>query len=71
VGVTATAEAFDATGVEMEALTACTVAGLAIYDMCREADPAMEIDEVAVWRKSGGRSGSWSRQADGSVVNQR
>jgi len=54
----------DRTGVEMEALTACSVAALTIYDMCKSADKNMEIGEVALWEKTGGRSGSYRRSQD-------
>lgn len=50
------------TGVEMEALTAVSVACLTLFDMCKAADPAMEIFGVKVLTKSGGKSGHW--QAD-------
>jgi cyclic pyranopterin phosphate synthase len=50
------------TGVEMEALTAVTVAALTIYDMCKSSDRTMTIEHVALWEKSGGRSGSWRRE---------
>ena len=49
------------TGVEMEALTAVSVAALTIYDMCKAVDRGMEIDGIALLHKAGGRSGSWSR----------
>ena len=45
------------TGVEMEALTAVSVAGLTIYDMCKAVDRAMQMDQVRLVRKSGGKSG--------------
>ena len=48
------------TGVEMEALTAVSVALLTIYDMCKALDRGMEIGGVRLLRKEGGRSGSWS-----------
>lgn len=51
------------TGVEMEALTAVSVAALTIYDMCKAVDKAMVIDEVCLQHKEGGRSGIWSRTA--------
>lgn len=51
----------DRTGVEMEALHACTVAALTIYDMCKSADKAMVIGEIALWEKTGGRSGVYRR----------
>ena len=50
-------ETVDRTGVEMEAMTACTMAALTVYDMCKSADRTMTIDGVALWEKSGGRSG--------------
>jgi len=58
-------ETVDRTGVEMEALTACCVAALTIYDMCKSADRSMVIGELALWEKTGGRSGQWKRHADG------
>lgn len=51
------------TGIEMEALTAVTVAGLTIYDMCKAIDRRMVIEDVCLVRKSGGRSGDWVRDA--------
>ena len=54
----------DRTGVEMEALTACTVAALTIYDMCKNGDRTMSIEGVQLWEKSGGRSGTWRRDDD-------
>jgi cyclic pyranopterin phosphate synthase len=45
------------TGVEMEALTAVSVAALTIYDMCKAVDPAMRITDIRLARKSGGQSG--------------
>ncbi len=54
-------EAVDRTGVEMEALTACAVAALTIYDMCKSADRSMSIGDLCLWEKTGGRSGSWRR----------
>jgi cyclic pyranopterin phosphate synthase len=52
------------TGAEMEALTAVTVAGLTVYDMCKAIDRGMELTDVGLVEKSGGRSGSWSRDAE-------
>ncbi|HVB19416.1 MAG TPA: cyclic pyranopterin monophosphate synthase MoaC [Acidimicrobiales bacterium] len=49
------------TGVEMEALTACTVAALSLLNALLEIDPNASIQEVALMRKSGGRSGDWGR----------
>ena len=54
----------DRTGVEMEALHACSVAALTIYDMCKSADRAMVIGEIALWEKTGGRSGTYRRTPD-------
>jgi len=51
----------DRTGVEMEALHACAVAALTIYDMCKSIDRGMTIGELALWEKTGGRSGVWRR----------
>ncbi len=56
-------ETVDRTGVEMEALTACSVAALTIYDMCKSTDRSMVIGELALWEKTGGRSGVWRRQS--------
>jgi cyclic pyranopterin phosphate synthase len=47
------------TGVEMEALTAVSVACLTLFDMCKAADPAMEIGNIRVLTKEGGKSGNW------------
>jgi cyclic pyranopterin phosphate synthase len=52
------------TGVEMEALTACSVAALTIYDMCKSADRSMVIGEIALWEKTGGRSGIYRRAVE-------
>lgn len=48
-----------ATGVEMEALTACSVAALTVYDMCKAADKGIVIEHVRLLHKSGGKSGEW------------
>ncbi|MCY3829401.1 MAG: cyclic pyranopterin monophosphate synthase MoaC [Rhodospirillaceae bacterium] len=49
------------TGVEMEALTAVSVAALTVYDMCKAIDRGMTIGDIRLEEKSGGRSGDWSR----------
>jgi cyclic pyranopterin phosphate synthase len=49
------------TGVEMEAMTACTIAALTIYDMCKSVDKHMTISDVQLWEKTGGRSGTFRR----------
>jgi cyclic pyranopterin monophosphate synthase len=54
-------ETVDRTGVEMEALTAATVACLTIYDMCKSVDRSMVIGDIALWEKTGGRSGIFRR----------
>jgi cyclic pyranopterin phosphate synthase len=60
--VEAHVETTDRTGVEMEALHACAVAALTIYDMCKSADRAMTIEDLALWEKTGGRSGTYRRE---------
>ncbi|MGE0102726.1 MAG: cyclic pyranopterin monophosphate synthase MoaC [Blastocatellales bacterium] len=62
--LTASASTSDRTGVEMEALTAVSVAALTLYDMCKAIDRAMTIEHVRLERKSGGRSGDWRRAGD-------
>jgi cyclic pyranopterin phosphate synthase len=62
IGVEAQVEAVDRTGVEMEALLACSVAALTIYDMCKSIDRSMTIENIALWEKIGGRSGPWRRK---------
>ena len=64
IEVEASVDTVDRTGVEMEALTACSVAALTIYDMCKSADKTMVIGEIALWEKTGGRSGPYRRTAD-------
>jgi cyclic pyranopterin phosphate synthase len=61
VEVEAQVETIDRTGVEMEALTACSIAALTIYDMCKSVDRTMVISELTLWEKTGGRSGSYRR----------
>lgn len=51
------------TGVEMEAMTAASVAALTIYDMCKAVDRWMTISEIQLVRKTGGKSGDWERPA--------
>ena len=63
VEVESQVETVDRTGVEMEALTACAVAALTIYDMCKSTDRSMVIGELALWEKTGGRLGTWRRQS--------
>src|ERR1700712_3639629 len=54
IAVEAQVDTVDRTGVEMEALHACSVAALTIYDMCKSADKAMMIGDLALWEKTGG-----------------
>lgn len=61
VDVEASAEAIGRTGVEMEALTACAIAALTVYDMCKALDRSITVEQLGLWEKSGGRSGYWRR----------
>ncbi|MGI9600982.1 MAG: cyclic pyranopterin monophosphate synthase MoaC [Acidimicrobiales bacterium] len=61
IDVEAHVETVDRTGVEMEALTACSVAALTIYDMCKSIDKGMVITDMTLWEKHGGRSGTYRR----------
>lgn len=60
VELTASVRTTDRTGVEMEALTAVSVAALTLYDMIKAVDPAARIDDVRVIRKQGGKTGVWT-----------
>ena len=60
--ITATCKLAGQTGVEMEALTAASVAGLTIYDMCKAVDKGMVISEVKLLEKKGGKSGHWQAE---------
>ena len=60
--VTATARTTDRTGVEMEALTAAAVCGLTLHDMVKAVDPAAVLTDLRVERKTGGKTGTWTRQ---------
>jgi cyclic pyranopterin phosphate synthase len=55
----ATAETLGRTGVEMEALTAASIALLTIYDMCKAVDRGMRIESLGLEEKRGGKSGHW------------
>ena len=61
IAIESQVDTVERTGVEMEALHACAVAALTIYDMCKSADRAMVIGELALWEKSGGRQGHYLR----------
>lgn len=62
VEITARVEAVDRTGVEMEALTAVSVAALTVYDMCKAIDKEIEIRRIRLLAKSGGKSGPYMRR---------
>ena len=62
IGVEATVRAIDQTGVEMEAITAVSVAALTIYDMCKSHDKEMTISNIRLLKKSGGKSGTYVRK---------
>ncbi len=64
IDVEATVRCTGKTGVEMEALTAVSIAALTVYDMCKAADRAMRITDVRLARKSGGRSGDWKTEEE-------
>src|SRR5947209_4134318 len=59
--IEATVRVFGRTGVEMEALTAVSVAALTVYDMCKAVDRGMSIERIRLEEKSGGRSGTFQR----------
>lgn len=61
VAITATASTVAATGVEMEAMSAAAVAALTVYDMCKALDKAIEIREIVLLEKTGGKSGTYVR----------
>lgn len=65
VAITATVRTADRTGVEMEALTAVSVAALNVVDMVKGLDRSVTITDVRLVAKSGGRSGEWRREEDG------
>jgi cyclic pyranopterin phosphate synthase len=62
VEITATCRLRGRTGVEMEALTAASVAALTVYDMCKGVDRGMVVTDLRLLRKSGGKSGDWERE---------
>ncbi|MGI8579777.1 MAG: cyclic pyranopterin monophosphate synthase MoaC [Solirubrobacteraceae bacterium] len=64
VTLTAEARTTAQTGVEMEALTAASVAALTVYDMVKGVERGVEIASVVLLEKSGGRSGTWRREGD-------
>jgi cyclic pyranopterin phosphate synthase len=62
VAITSKVTTTAVTGVEMEALVAASVAALTVYDMCKALDKGIEIREIALERKSGGKSGDYNRR---------
>lgn len=64
VDITATAKCTGATGVEMEALTAVSIAALTVYDMCKAVQKDMEICDIRLLRKTGGKSGDFIRDCE-------
>ena len=69
IEITAVTEIVERTGVEMEALTACAVAGLALVCSLLELDPEASVQDLTLWHKSGGRSGEWQRSEPGAPRN--
>jgi len=65
--ITARVHTYGQTGVEMEALTAASVAGLTVYDMCKGVDRGMRMEAVRVVLKKGGHSGTWMERKNGAV----
>jgi len=61
IAIQCTVRAFERTGVEMEAMTGAAVAALTIYDMCKAVDRGMTIENICLDKKSGGKSGTYTR----------
>lgn len=64
VRITVAVETDAKTGIEMEAITAASVAAITLYDMCKAVDRGMEITHVRLLEKSGGKSGTWTRKEE-------
>lgn len=71
IEIRSTAATVAGTGVEMEALTAAAVAALTIYDMCKALDKSIEIREIVLTRKSGGKTGDYIRDDKGSTLRRK
>ena len=69
IRIEATAKVFGRTGVEMEALTAVSVAALTVYDMCKAVDRGMAIERVRLEEKDGGKSGHFVREPEAPAAN--
>jgi len=67
VEIAAACQVTERTGVEMEALMACAVAGLSVVNVLLELDPNASVGELTLWHKSGGRSGQWVRTQAGKI----
>jgi cyclic pyranopterin monophosphate synthase len=65
IEISAVTEIVERTGVEMEALTSCAVAALTLVKALIDVDPEASIEELTLWHKSGGRSGTWERHGPG------
>ncbi|ROQ27651.1 cyclic pyranopterin monophosphate synthase MoaC [Gallaecimonas pentaromativorans] len=63
IAITSLCKLAGQTGVEMEALTAVSVAALTLFDMCKAVDPGMQIDGIRVLEKQGGKTGHWQSEA--------
>ena len=70
IDIEATVRVSGKTGVEMEALTAVTIAGLTLYDMAKAVDREMRLTDVRLVHKSGGRSGTWEPPGSGGAGEQ-
>lgn len=68
IEIEAQVDTVDRTGVEMEAMTACSVAALTVYDMCKSADRSMVVGDLTLWEKTGGRSGTYRRPVEDDTV---
>ena len=64
IRIEASVRTIDQTGVEMEALTAVSVAALTVYDMCKSFDREMTVSSIQLFEKSGGKSGTYKRDSD-------
>ena len=69
IRILAEVSATERTGVEMEALTACTLSALVIYDMCKMYDTSMEITDIFLLEKHGGRSGTYRRKEKKGMIH--
>ncbi|HEX3794128.1 MAG TPA: cyclic pyranopterin monophosphate synthase MoaC [Acidimicrobiales bacterium] len=68
IDVSAVTEIVERTGVEMEALTACSIAALTLVQALIASDPEASIEDLSLWHKSGGRSGDWVRASDDTTL---